>query len=144
MRNKSDEVLQELVKNNGVIGVAFWGPMAYKDPNVRPGFSDLLDHIDYLVENTSIDNVSIGSDLGEGESREEYEAMFVGGGGIYPEVTRDLGDWYTFDNRMVEHLDTAVNFPIVTNGLMERGYNEADIKKIMGGNIMRIFKEVVG
>lgn len=144
MRNKSDEVLRALAKNNGVIGAAFWAPMAYKNPNVRPGFSDYLDHIDYLVEHTGIDHVAIGSDLGEGESREYYEAMFIGGGSIYPEVTSDLGDWYTFDNRMVEHLHTAVNFPLVTNGLMERGYSETDIKKIMGGNLMRIFKEVVG
>lgn len=144
MRNKSDKVLQALVKNNGVIGVAFWGPMAYKDPNVRPKFQDFLDHIDYLVEHTGIDHVSIGSDLGEGESREQYESMFIGGGGLYPEVTRDLGDWYTFDDRMVEHLDTAVNFPLLTHGLLERDYSETDVKKIMGGNIMRIFKEVVG
>lgn len=144
MRNKSDEVLRALAEKNGVIGAAFWAPMVYKDPKVRPGFPDFLDHIDYLVEHAGIDHVAIGSDLGEGKSREEYEAMFVGGGGIYPEVTRDLGDWYTFDNRMVEHLDTAVNFPLLTNGLMERGYSETDIKKIIGGNIMRIFKEVVG
>ena len=47
LRNKSDEVLDTLVENGGVMGVAFWGPMTYKDPDVRPGFEDLLDHIDY-------------------------------------------------------------------------------------------------
>jgi membrane dipeptidase len=144
LRNKSDVVLRALAEKNGVIGTCFWAPMVYKDPKVRPGFPDYLDHIDYLVEHAGIDHVAVGSDIGEGESRVEYEAMFAGGAGIYPEVTRDLGDWYTFDQRMVEDLDTSVNFPLVTHGLLERGYSEADIKKIMGGNIMRIFKEVVG
>ncbi len=143
LRNKSDVVLKALTEKGGVIGAAFWAPLVYRDPKIRPSLADFLGHIDYLVEHTGIDHVAIGSDIGEGESREKYEAMFVGGGGIYPEITQGLGDWYTFDNRMVEHLDTAVNFPLVTNGLLARGYSETDIKKIMGGNIMRILKEVV-
>lgn len=144
LRNKSDEVLKALVRNGGVMGVAFWAPMTYKDPEVRPVFNDFLDHIDYLVERMGINHVGIGSDLGEGESREYYESMFLRGGGLYPEITIDLGDWYGFDTRMVENLDTAVNFPLVTEGLVKRGYSEQDIRKILGENVLRVLKEVIG
>lgn len=143
-RNKADVVLKALAEKNGVICPCFWAPMVYKNPKVRPVFSNYMDHIDYLVEHAGIDHVAIGSDLGEGESRTDYEAMFASGGGTYPEVTKVLGDWYTFDQRMVTDLDTSVNMPLVTNDLLKRGYSETDIKKIIGGNIMNLFREVVG
>ena len=144
LRNKSDEVLEALVENKGVMGVAFWGPMTYNDPDVRPVLDDLLNHIDYLVEKMGVEHVGIGSDLGEGESREYYESMFLRGGGIYPEITEELGDWYSFDTRMVEGLMSAVAFPIVTDGLLGRGYSEADVKKILGENVLRVLRQVIG
>ena len=144
LRNKSDEVLEALVRNGGVMGVAFWAPMTYKDPGIRPVFDDFMDHIDYLVDKIGVNHVGIGSDLGEGESREYYESMFLRGGGLYPEITIDLGEWYSFDTRMVENLDTAVNFPLVTEGLLKRGYSEKDIRKILGENVLRILKKVIG
>ncbi|MCL4561073.1 MAG: dipeptidase [Chloroflexi bacterium] len=143
-RNKSDAILQSLSRNGGVIGAAFWGPLTYSDTALRPGINDFLNHVDYLVEHAGIEHVAIGSDLGEGESREGYEAMFIRGGGLYPEVTRELGDWYTFENRMVKGLESATCFPLVTNGLLERGYSEADIQKILGRNFYRVFTQVVG
>ncbi len=141
-RNKHDHVLKLLASRGGVIGAAFWAPMAYRDANKRPVMSDFFDHIDHLVQTAGIDHVGIGSDLGEGESREYYENMFARGGGIYPEVTAALGDWYNFDNRMVEGMETSVMFPKVTEGLAARGYSDEDIRKIMGGNFLRLFKQV--
>jgi membrane dipeptidase len=143
-RNKSDAVLDALVKNGGVMGVAFWAPMTFKDPGVRPALDDLLDHVDYLVGRMGVDHVGIGSDLGEGESREYYESMFLRGGGLYPEITEDLGEWYGFDTRMVEGLESAVAFPRVTEGLLGRGYAEEDIRKILGENTLRVLRQVIG
>lgn len=144
LRNKSDAVMDALVENGGVMGVAFWGPMTYKDPDVRPVFEDFLDHVDYLVERMGVNHVGIGSDLGEGESREYYEAMFLRGGGLYPEITVDLGDWYSFDTRMVEGLGSAITFPTVTEGLLKRGYSNDEIRKILGENTLRVLKQIIG
>jgi len=41
-----------------------------------------------------------------------------------------------------EGLDDVSRLPAITVGLVERGYSEADIKKILGGNYLRVFKEV--
>lgn len=142
-RNKTDEVLKALAARGGVIGVAFWGPLAYRDPDKRPTLDDFFVHVDYLVARVGIDHVAIGSDLGEGESREYYEAMFLRGGGIYPEVTQALGEWYTFDNRMVEGLDSATCFPVITEGLLARGYSEEQIGKILSGNWVRVLTRVL-
>lgn len=137
-RNKSDTVLAALRHNGGVIGAAFWAPMAFRDPAHRPEVSDFLDHVDYLVERAGIDHVAIGTDLGEGESRAHYEAMFLRGGGKYPEVTHMLGDWYDFDHRMVDGLESVVTFPKVTEGLVARGYDAVAVRKILGENIVRV------
>ncbi len=140
-RNKAPEVLRALAARDGVIGAAFWAPMSYRDPAVRPRFSDFLDHVDALVDQAGIDHVGIGSDLGEGESRAYYEAMFARGGGLYPEVTEVLGEWYDFDRRMVEGLESAVAFPRVTAGLFERGYQPEDVTKLLGGNFLRVLRD---
>ena len=39
-------------------------------------------------------------------------------------------------------LDGVEDFPLITKALKERGYNNKDIKKILGGNFLRVFKEV--
>jgi membrane dipeptidase len=142
-RNKSDRVLRALAERGGVIGAAFWAPLAYSDPRRRPGTREFFAHVDYLVEHAGIDHVGIGSDIGEGESRAHYEAMFTRGGGTYPEVTAALGDWYDFDHRMVEGLESSVVFPQVTEALLARGYKDEDIRKILGGNWLRVYSEVL-
>jgi len=140
-RNKSDRVLKALAERGGVIGVAFWAPLAYSDPQRRPGMKEFFAHVDYLVDHAGIDHVGIGSDIGEGESRGHYEAMFTRGGGTYPEITAVLGDWYNFDNRMIEGMESCVVFPRVTEGLVARGYNDEDIRKILGGNLLRVYSQ---
>jgi membrane dipeptidase len=37
-------------------------------------------------------------------------------------------------------LNGVEDFPLVTKALLERGYSKKDIKKILGGNFLRVFK----
>ena len=41
-----------------------------------------------------------------------------------------------------KELNGVEDYPLVTKALMERGYSKKDIKKILGGNFMRVFKSV--
>jgi membrane dipeptidase len=43
---------------------------------------------------------------------------------------------------MPEGVDDASYLPLLTQGLLDRGYSEADIKKILGGNTLRVMEEV--
>jgi membrane dipeptidase len=36
------------------------------------------------------------------------------------------------------------DYPNITRGLKERGYSDEDVKKIMGGNLLRVWNEVTG
>ncbi len=39
-----------------------------------------------------------------------------------------------------QELNDVTDFPLITQGLMERGYSKREIKKILGDNFLRIFK----
>jgi membrane dipeptidase len=36
----------------------------------------------------------------------------------------------------------ATCYPVITKKLVERGYKDEDIRKILGGNFLRVFKQV--
>ena len=72
----------------------------------------VLDHIDRAVALASIDHVGLGSD-------------FDGVGNTLPIGLKDVGD-----------------FPNLVAGLLERGYGENAIEKILGLNLMRVWREV--
>ena len=74
--------------------------------------SDVLDHIDHVVKLTSIDHVGIGSD-------------YDGVGDSLPTGLKDVS-----------------SYPNLVKGLLERGYGEEDIRKILGENILRVWQEV--
>ncbi|MCJ9427676.1 dipeptidase [Kordiimonas marina] len=73
---------------------------------------DVLDHIDHVVKLVGVDHVGIGSD-------------FDGVGDSLPEGLKDVS-----------------TYPHIIAGLLKRGYSEADIKKILGGNLLRVWRAV--
>jgi membrane dipeptidase len=78
----------------------------------RPPLSSLIDHIDHIAKVAGIDHVGLGSD-------------FDGVSGATP-----------------QGIDSAADLPKITQALLERGYSADDIHKILGGNLMRVFREV--
>ena len=78
----------------------------------RPPLKSLIDHIDHIAKVAGIDHVGLGSD-------------FDGVAGATP-----------------QGIDSAADLPRITQALLDRGYSAGDIHKILGGNIVRVFKEV--
>jgi membrane dipeptidase len=116
--------------------------MAHRGRNTRPQLNDVLDFIDYVVELIGVDHVGIGTDHGEGVyTQPAWEAKW-GPNGLYPGVTGGLGDWYGFHARYAEGLHSATCFPTLTAGLIERGYSDEDVLKIVGGNFARLVSKV--
>ncbi len=73
---------------------------------------ETLDHFDHVVQLTSIDHVGIGTD-------------YDGVGDILPIGLKDVS-----------------SYPNLVEGLLRRGYSEENIKKILGGNLLRVWREV--
>jgi membrane dipeptidase len=71
-----------------------------------------LDHFDHVVELTSVNNVGIGSD-------------YDGVGDSLPVGLKDVS-----------------SYPVLIEGLLRRGYSDDDIRKILGENLLRVWREV--
>jgi len=130
-RNKSDEELEALVAKGGVVGaVAFRSFLA---PLTREAtLDDLLDHIDYLVDLLGSDHVAVATDFTEGRQEGFLERAF--GRRVPPGVT-PAWPWLGPSG-----FATIDEFPNVTRGLVARGYDEETVRKILGGNLMRVFE----
>jgi membrane dipeptidase len=72
----------------------------------------VLDQIDYGVKLVGINHIGIGSD-------------FDGVGGALP-----------------DGLKTAADYPNLISGLQARGYSDSDLRKILGGNLLRVWRAV--
>ena len=86
----------------------------FHDVPYRPVFSLILDHIDHFVKVAGIEHVGIGADL---------------------------------DSCMIptpEGIDSVRDYPKLTEGLVQRGYSDDDVERIMGGNFLRVFASVRG
>jgi len=146
-RNMDDEMIKALAKNGGVIQINFGSsfvsaaPRAWQDklqgmlkeedtkrgeekakritklymennPYPFASLDTVLDHIDHVKNLVGIDYIGIGSD---------YD-------GVGDSLPRDLKD--------------VSYYPQLIQGLINRGYTDADIKKILSGNFMRVWQQV--
>ncbi len=84
----------------------------YADRIPRPPLKLLIDHIEHIAKVAGVDHVGLGSD-------------FDGVNGQLP-----------------EGIDSPADIPKITAALMERGYSAEDCRKILGGNLLRVFREV--
>ena len=84
----------------------------FADRIPRPPLSMLIDHIDHIAKVAGVDHVGLGSD-------------FDGVEGQLP-----------------QGIDSVADLPKITAALMERGYSAEDCRKILGGNLLRVFREV--
>ncbi|MFC2164177.1 dipeptidase [Acidobacteriota bacterium] len=126
-RNLKDDQIKALAKNRGVIGINGF-PSFVKENN--PTLDDLIDHIDHISNLAGTDHIGIGFDFAQ-ESIEEYKA-FRYDPEVYP-----LPPWaYPRD------IDDVSKTPNLTRGLKTRGYSDEDVRKILGGNFLRVYKEV--
>ena len=44
-------------------------------------------------------------------------------------------------SQVPEQLQDVSSYPVITQEMLNRGYREADIKKVLGGNILRVLRE---
>ncbi|MDA7893470.1 dipeptidase [bacterium] len=53
-----------------------------------------------------------------------------------------LGSDYDGVPALPAQLEDVSTYPVITQGLLDRGYAESSIRKILGGNVMRVFEQV--
>lgn len=142
LRNIPDDQIRAIAETGGTVGVTLWPPMLRHA--TRPTLDDFFDQVDYMVKLVGIDHVAFGSDCSERTKTEEQWQASFGPRGIYPEVTGILGDWFIFTQRFTEGYESLAHTGRLIDGLGARGYSEADVDKIMGGNLLRVYEDVWG
>jgi membrane dipeptidase len=128
-RNKTDDELRLLAGHGGVIGIVAF-PTFLKDSNAT--IDDWFAHLEHILGVVGPDHVSIGSDWIEGQPEgfadrayynRPHPAGLVPSGWPWP---------YPAGIASVDDL------PNITEGLVARGYDEETIRKILGGNLIRV------
>jgi membrane dipeptidase len=142
-RNLTDDQIKAVAATGGLVGAVGFPPIVSDSP--RPTLGEFLDHIDYIVNLVGIDHVGLGIDYYQGQAgvvdlagaQKLYRAAIESGrwrAGTYPPPP------YNYP----EGIETPRTFHNITKGLLERGYDEASVEQILGGNWLRVFRAVWG
>jgi membrane dipeptidase len=122
-RNLTDNMLKALAQNRGVVMINFYNGFINTE-YARPGapapakpvntatMEMLIQHFEHAIKVAGIDHVGIGSDF------DGVDGMLPGG------------------------MEDVSKLPAITYELLKRGYSDADVKKVLGGNMLRVMAEV--
>jgi membrane dipeptidase len=136
VRNTSDANLRLLAERGGVVGICQLRP--FLTASKRDNLHTYFDHIDHAVNVAGVEAVCIGSDRDHRviEMSEEYLA----------ELRAEEGS-QVVNNELpyfIDELNGPSRMTVVWDGLVERGYSSADVERIMGTNLYRLYAEVIG
>ena len=146
IRNITDEQAKKCAALGGVVGAVGLTPSLYNGKDF-PTIENYMDCIDYYVKLIGIDHVGIGLDsnatMGGYEHRTLMNIHRNYRGPDFKESLEYKGymagkGYYSIK---LEGLMNMANLPNSTNHLLMRGYGEKDIKKILGENWLRVFRE---
>ncbi len=141
IRAKPDNVIRAIADTGGYVGIccvpAFLGGSG--------DITAMLDHIDYVVKRFGADHVAIGTDVAYLSRNSERESKKVPPRGPSRTPFRALWPPDAFTGYPSRHPSMAwTNWPLFTVGLVQRGYRDADIQKIIGGNVLRVARAALG
>ena len=138
VRAKSDELLKALADKGGVVGIATLG--YFIGPTAKTSFDDYLRHVDHAVKVAGIDHVALASDY----SIRGIEATHTRESWYVPRLSSFKPVYRVRWPPWIKELDPPERFRNIAHGLAKRGYSSAQIEKIIGGNWMRYFSDVLG
>jgi membrane dipeptidase len=127
-RNVSDAVIKAVAGSGGVVGVNGIGLFLGDNDNSTEAF---VRHVDHVVQLVGPDHVGIGLDyVFDGQELKDY--------------LTNMRDTFpndpTYDQEML--FVEPERIPAIGVALHDRGYSQTDIDKIMGGNWLRVARQV--
>jgi membrane dipeptidase len=125
-RNSTDAQMRAVAARGGVIGV---NAVLVSPDAATTTLDRYVDHIDYMVEVAGIDHVGIGFDF--------FEFIY----NQLPESEKQAINRMT-TVQFIPDLRHHGHAPSVTRRLIERGYSDDDIEKVLYRNWMRLLNDV--
>jgi membrane dipeptidase len=140
IRAKPDAVIRAICDTGGLVGICCIPEFVGGDGDILA----LLGHLDYVVKTFGIDHVAIGTDVAHTSQLSAAENAQVPSlgkqrtrfGALWPEGSRG-GNW---PGRATL---AWTNWPLFTVGLVQRGYSDEQIQKILGGNMLRVCRDAL-
>lgn len=147
-RNMSDDMIKLLAKNGGVICINFGS--SFLDTTFagswRKSNREISDHL-------SRNNIEEGSDAAEIYRQQYRKSNLLG---TVDDIVKHIdhavnlvgvdhvafGSDYDGVTHLPEGAQDVTGFPNIIYELLKRDYSEADIEKICGGNMLRVWSEV--
>ena len=136
-RLKPNQVLEAMAAKGGVLGIEAAPHTTLTERHPQHSIESCMEHFEYAVKLLGIDHVGFGPDTMFGDHvglHHAYAALFslsqVLGGVQYEEVA------------YVDGLENPADFPNILRWLVKHGYADGDIVKVMGGNALRVLKQV--
>ncbi|MAE64461.1 MAG: dipeptidase [Phycisphaeraceae bacterium] len=142
VRNKTDRVIRAICDSGGYVGVCAIAPFLGRSCDVAA----LLDHVDHIARTFGTDHVAIGCDI-------TYEPPLPDEIGRIRGLLKSKRSFWSHwppDEPVIEPgaLNESLtgslawsNWPLFTVGLVQRGYSDDDVRKIIGGNCLRVMRE---
>jgi membrane dipeptidase len=128
-RNLSDDLLTAIAATGGVIGVNFFAWFLHDS---QPTITHIVDHIEHIARVAGIDHVGLGPDFVKEYYETQYpneEVLFEG------HDTKQAPEGTEGSSR---------DLPLITERLLERGFSEGDVLKVLGENFLRVFRTELG
>lgn len=139
IRSKPDEVIRAIADTDGLIGICCISRFL----RGKGDLNALLDHIDHVAKNFGVDHVAIGTDISYNSRNSSAENKKAAVGSLRRKRADFRSLWPKDDFLASEVADLSLswtNWPLYTVGLVQRGYTDEEIRKIIGGNVMRVAK----
>ena len=141
-RNMTDRMIEKIAATGGVVGLTTINDFHARSRTdekipVTPqvGLDKHLDQYDYLKRLVGVDHIGLGPDFMF--DRPDISA-------IIPELWVPAAHSNNPPWFMVKGYETISDLPNVTHGLMQRGWSDAEIRKVLGENWLRVYEKVWG
>jgi membrane dipeptidase len=142
-RNKSDALMRAVADTGGFVGIAAMPAFLGGDGTIRA----FLDHIHHAVTTIGIDHVAIGTDVpyfppGFHDAMAQAQTLPPSEVKVFdslwpPNDALFRPEWN--QPHMLQSL-AWTNWPIFTVGLVQRGYSDSQILKLLGANFLRVLQ----
>lgn len=146
-RNVPDDVLELVTENDGVVMVNFFS--GFVVPEASDRYLDRLKR-ERELKATEKDAIKIQAELRKSDPRGQMPR-----GSIHNVIDHidhivkvagidhvGLGSDYDGISVLPTQLDDVSSYPLITQALLDRGYSEGDVKKVLGENLLRVMKKV--
>ncbi len=132
-RATGDEQLRVLAERDGVIGIVTAPPLLNRAGD--RSIERLVDHVDHVAQLVGIEHVGLGSD---------FSAQLYASGAF---TAKDVGmspdaPMWTAMAHPIDGLEGPAQLPALADALARRGYADADVAAVLGGNFLRVLRRL--